>query len=91
MIQCHTIRLPFHNDNKNCRKAKLFLPWHFIVQSVNRYKASFKEKANLLFQSAESQYFIFKILAFFCDAIKYFNINFYNEKRFNLNYGLFKR
>lgn len=91
MMRCHTIRLPFHNDNKNCRTAKLFLPWHFIVQSVNRYKTSFKEKAKLLFHSVESQYFIFKILAFFCDAINYFNINNYNEKRFNLNYGLFKR
>lgn len=91
MMQCHTIRLSFYNESKNCRTAKLFLPWHFIVQPISRIRANFKEKANLLFQSAESQYFIFKILAFFCDAIKYFNINYYNEKRFNLNYGLFKR
>ena len=91
MMQHHRNRLPYCNDRKNCRKAKYFLPEHFNLQPINRNKTSFKEKAKLLFQSAESQYFIFKILAFFCGAIKYFNINYYNEKRLDLNYGLFKR
>ena len=90
MMQCHTNGLPICSDNKSCRAAKLFLPWHFILQPISLYKASFKEKAKLLFQSVKSQYFIFKILAFFCTGINDFNI-IYNEKRSHFNYGLFKR
>ena len=90
MMQCRTIQFSFCLGILKYRPAKFYLPGHFIIHPLNRYKTSFKEKALTLFQSAKSQYFIFEILAFFCEQFKYFNIN-YNEKRFNLNYGLFKR
>lgn len=90
MMRCRTIQFHFCKGILKFRLAKLYLSGHFIMQPFNRYKTNFKEKAPKLFQPAKSQYFKNKILAFFCERIKYFNIN-YNEKRLNLNYGLFKR
>lgn len=90
MMQCRTIQFLFCKGMLKYRSSKFYLPGCFIIQPLNRYKTNFKEKAPKLFQPAKSQYFIFEILAFFCERIKYFNIN-YNEKRLNLNYGLFKR
>lgn len=90
MMQCRTIQFPFCRGMLKYRPAKFYFSGHFIMQPLNRYKTNFKEKALKLFQPVKSQYFIFEILAFFCGEIKYFNIN-YNEKRLNLNYGLFKR
>jgi hypothetical protein len=90
MMRCQTIHLLFCGGSSNYRPAKFCFKEHFIIQPINRYNKNFREKASLLFQSAKGQYFIFEILAFFCDAINYFNIN-YNEKRFNLDYGLFQR
>ena len=90
MIQRHTNRLLSGRDNQICRNLIYFLPWHFIIQPISYGNVSFKEKAKLLFQSVKSQYFIFRILAFFCVEIIDYNLN-TNEKRSHFNYGLFKR
>ena len=79
MMQGRTIQLQFCKGITKNRSSKFYLFGFLIIQPLDRYKTNYKEKATLLFQSAKSQYFIFKILAFFCNINSHFNMNKTNE------------